>query len=472
MVSVKGARRGIRLDEALIQRLRFGLFATLVVLCFMMGGGARDDIASLIILRPTAIFLTAVILILPGRMDWRPVRAPLLLCLLFSALMAVQLIPLPPSIWQALPGRQLFVEAAALSGEAQPWRPLSVAPDLTWNALAAMVIPVAGLLGFAALDGPGRRRLLPFLGGAAVISAILGFLQLASGPESPLYFYRITNDDSAVGLFSNRNHNAALLAIAFPMLALWAVTGPEQVRLRGPRTIAAAAGAALLVAAVVATRSRAGLGFGALGATIGWIVYVQQARLAGALRARHWKLLLLGIAAIAILLAALILLQPSSLNRLIGGEAGSDLRARNFAQLLVVTRDSLPWGTGFGTFDPVWRIHETLASLDPQYFNHAHNDLFELAITGGAPALALLALSVLWLGVSVLRVLRPWSTGDRRLLFGRLGLTIVAILLLWSLVDYPLRTPSIALTAAIAAGWLGAAVHRRQPPRNGRDTTG
>ncbi len=466
MVTLSGAQSGGWLSEASVQRLRFGLFASLILVCFFAGGGARDDIASLIVLRPAAIVLVTIMLVLPAPVDWKPVRIPLLISLLFCALMAAQLIPLSPETWQALPGRALFAEAVTLSGEPQPWRPLSVSPDLTLNALAAMVVPVAALLGFAALDGENRRRILPLLAGAAIVSALLGFLQLATGPDGGLYFYRITNDDSAVGLFSNRNHNAAMLAMGFPMLALWAVSGPEKVRLKGTRTIIAAVGTALLVSAVVATRSRAGLGFGAAGAAIGWIIFAQQARRAGEIRAGVWKASLFGLIAIGVLLAALTFLQnASSLDRLLGNEAGSDLRARSFSPLLALTRESLPWGTGFGTFDPVWRIHEPMGLLDPQYLNHAHNDLLELAITGGIPALVLLASALLWLAFAAWRVLRPWSTGDQRLLFGRLGLTLLGIMLLWSLVDYPLRTPSIALVAAIAAGWLGHAAHRRSRPK-------
>lgn len=473
MVAVSAARRGPGLDETPTQRLRFGLFAAFVILCFLAGGGARDDIASLIILRPAAIVLVAAMLVVPGPVDWRPVRVPLILCLLFAALMAAQLVPLPPSVWQALPGRELFAEAAALSDQPQPWRPLSVAPDLTRNALAAMVVPVAGLLGFAALDGAGRRRILPVLAGAAVFSALLGFLQLATGPDSPLYFYRVTNEDSAVGLFANRNHNAALLAIAFPMLWLWASTGPERIRLRGTRTIVVAAASVLLVSAIVATRSRAGLGFCALGAVMGWALFVQQARLAGELRGGRWKAVLAGILAIVLLLGALTWLQPaSSFDRLFGGEPAAELRALYFAPLVALAGQSLPWGTGFGTFDPVWRIQESQAMLDPQYLNHAHNDLIELAITGGLPALVLLAAALVWLGVAAWRALRPWRTDERRALFARTGLAALAVLLLWSLVDYPLRTPSLALLAAIATGWLGAGAQRRRAAPPVRDAAG
>src|SRR3546814_6402182 len=50
----------------------------------------------------------------------------------------------------------------------------------------------------------------------ACASAVLGLLQILSGPSSPAYLYRIANNDSMVGLFSNRNHHAIFLACTIP----------------------------------------------------------------------------------------------------------------------------------------------------------------------------------------------------------------------------------------------------------------
>jgi O-antigen ligase len=466
MVALSDSRRLRWLDEGMVQRLRFGVFAVFLVICFFCGGGSRDDIASLIYLRPAAIIAAAVILILPGRVDLKPVRDPLLLCLAFCALMALQLVPLPPSMWQSLPGRAPFAEALAMAGQPQPWRPLSIAPDLTLNSLAAMVVPIAALLGFAALDGHGRRRLLPLLIGLAVVSALLGLLQLTGGERSPFYLYELANRDSPVGLFSNRNHNAALMVMAFPMIAVWAATGPAPLRLRGTRTIAAAALGVFLVPMILAIGSRAGLIFGALAAATSWAIFVQQARIARELRG-GMKTILAGIGVVAVagtLFAFAALQRASSLERLIGGEAGSDWRSENFGKLARLAGDMMPLGSGFGTFDPLWRIREGHDDLSTFYLNHAHNDLIELAMTGGLAALLLLAAGLAWYLWRTWRALRPWLTAERHILFARLGALMLAILLVWSLVDYPLRTPSIAAVAAIAAGWLGSGRRRDSSP--------
>ena len=53
-------------------------------------------------------------------------------------------------------------------------------------------------------------------------------------------------------------------------------------------------------------------------------------------------------------------------------------------------RSFLPFGAGFGTFDPVYRRFEPDALLSTIYLNQAHNEPMQLAMEGGIPALALL----------------------------------------------------------------------------------
>ena len=58
-------------------------------------------------------------------------------------------------------------------------------------------------------------------------------MQLAGGAESRLRFYSITNTDSAVGYFANRNHESALLVAAIPFAAYWTLW---LLRVRGMAT--------------------------------------------------------------------------------------------------------------------------------------------------------------------------------------------------------------------------------------------
>ena len=463
-----GARR------PLPQRLRFALFVGLIGLCFIGGGASRDDAMSLLYLRPAAILLGAAMLLLPGPVELRAVRVPLFLFLALAAVMALQLVPLPPDLWTALPGRASFAEAMNIAGAPQPWRPVSIAPDLTLNSLASMVVPLAALLGFATLDREQRLALLPVLLAAAFLSALLGMAQMAGGESSWLRPYRITNRDSAVGLFANRNHQAALLAIAFPMLAVWAATSIGPLKRRGMRLVVAAGLGVFLVPTILVTGSRAGLVLGGLAAACAWLLYVNEAPGAGR-RFGARRTTLLGVAAIllmTLLFSYAAFQRAESLQRVLEADFQGEGRWQNLGLLTDLATAQLPLGSGFGTFDPLFRIHEPLDALSPFYLNHAHNDLLELAITGGAPGLLLLLAAMAWLTAGSVKAFRPrWPRGAE-VAHARLGAVAIALLLVWSLVDYPLRTPFLATVLAIAAGWLGGSRAVPPPPNadEGRST--
>lgn len=115
-------------------------------------------------------------------------------------------------------------------------------------------------------------------------------------------------------------------------------------------------------------------------------------------------------------------------------------------------RDFMPIGSGFGSFDPVFRMYEPDELLHPGYFNHAHNDWLELALTGGLPALLLLAAFILWAGWRLYSSFRtPASDPALRVRSGGLVLLVLAGA---SVSDYPLRTPILAALLALACAWL------------------
>ena len=50
------------------------------------------------------------------------------------ALLCLDLVPLPPAIWYALPGREIMVEIDEAARLGQVWLPLTMSPSSTWNA--------------------------------------------------------------------------------------------------------------------------------------------------------------------------------------------------------------------------------------------------------------------------------------------------------------------------------------------------
>jgi lipoprotein signal peptidase len=438
----------------------FLLFLTLFVLCFLGGGGSRGDIYSLLYLRPVAVVCLFAFLWWSRKGDLRAVKVPLILLGLFALLLVIQLIPLPPGIWMNLPGRAPFAEAATLAGIEQPWRPISLAPDLTLNSLAALVVPAAALVGFAVLGEAQRRMLLPALLLAVLASAVFGLAQLTAGPDSAFYLYDVTNEGSAVGLMSNRNHQALLLAIAYPMLAFWAAIPNPDPRARRFRALAAACLGFFLIPMILVTGSRAGLAIGGASALISILFYFNEQRLRG-MAARGAPglggLAVVGLGAVVVAAASFLLSRSEALHRLLALDVEGDLRVASLPTFLQMARDFFPVGSGTGTFDPVYRIYEPHALLSPAYLNQAHNDLVDVAISSGALGLALLAAALIWWALRSFRLyLGPRETAPAGS-YGRLAALVMILMLAASLVDYPLRTPSLAMVFAIFCGWLSAA---------------
>jgi O-antigen ligase len=117
---------------------------------------------------------------------------------------------------------------------------------------------------------------------------------------------------------------------------------------------------------------------------------------------------------------------------------------------------NLPFGSGFGTFVPIYQKFVPRTQLNDRLLNHAHDDWLELWLTGGLPAIALAAAFLAWLAASTLRV---WSSGEPGapvldLALAQAGSIVIVLLLLHSVVDYPLRMPALSVLFAIACAYL------------------
>ena len=437
------------------EKIRFFVLLVFLLLCLLGGGASRGDVLSLLYLRPAAVLCLLVLLLSPGEWEFRRFRILFLLLGLFAATMAIQLIPLPPGLWASLPGFSRYTEAAAAAGLAEAWHPISLAPDLTLNSLLALLPCLVVLVGFAGIREDQRRTLLPVLVGFVAANALLSVAQFAGGPDSPAYLYDITNSEAPVGFFSNRNHNAALLAMALPMLAVWIATPTPSRQYQRARTWVALAFGLFLLALILATGSRAGMVAGAFGLLAAF--WLAPSFTAG--WDRHWRIAFrVATIVIPILLVALTIYadRATSIFRMTDTDQFSgELRIEALPVLTDMLRTFSPQGIGYGAFDPVFRGFEPDSLLSLQYFNHAHNDLIELALTGGVTALLVLLLFVIWWGLRMFRTV----SGDRRRTsdrLTRLGGLIILILLGASLVDYPLRTPLLAVIFTMACCWLTA----------------
>jgi O-antigen ligase len=103
------------------------------------------------------------------------------------------------------------------------------------------------------------------------------------------------------------------------------------------------------------------------------------------------------------------------------------------------------------------------------YVNHAHNDYVELWLEGGLPALALAAAALVMVGWQLRKYLRSPDEGRSDEMHYRglnLGAALSLLLIaLHSIVDYPLRTLTIATYASLLAAVLLGSVRRRGADR-------
>ena len=359
------------------------------------------------------------------------------------ALPALQLVPLPPDLWRALPGREVEAAALDLVGAGERWMPLSVSPPRTLAALLAMIVPAVAVV-VAALASPRGRMLgLAALVAMALISLGVGFVQLANGPGSALRFYAASHIEELTGFQANRNAAADVLLIG--MLAVGALTASQPSGWRSQGSIAAALAAILLASGVILTASRMGtlLLAGVALAALTVLAIRYRARLTWS------RKLALGGAVLA-LAAAFAWAVAGAPSRIAGrlAQGGAEARPEIWHDTLFAIGQNWPWGSGVGTFVPVFIAAERLEVVDPSYPNRAHNDFLELALEAGLPGvLVLVALAGLLVWRLWVRLREQRSRDDQAQLW--FAGAVLALVALHSIVDYPLR--SMALAAAVGA---------------------
>ena len=425
----------------------------LIVLCLFLGlllvtgGSSRYDVPQLVLLRPIAVCALGFALATIEVDAWRNYKSVLVLFASVFALTALHLIPLPPHVWQALPGRQIVAEIDAAAGLKDIWRPLTMFPEGTWNALYSLCVPLAALLLAAQLSRRDLARVLVWVVVLSLVTGLVGVLQAAG---SDIKFYRV--DSPTAGLFANRNHQAAMLACAFPMLGAAAMLAPHfRIPARAAR-IVCAAGAITLIPLLLVTGSRMGLVAAVLAFLYTGVVILRQGE--GGRRRPYHSLALVasGLAVAAIMvMASVYAARDLAIDRL-GAEA-EDLRWEFWSAVVDFLPQYLPWGTGVGSFVPVYQIHEPAGMLLPQYINQAHNDWLDIALTSGVPGIviALIALAMLARAMGAALVTRG-AAGHIR----RAGIGTILVLAFASLSDYPLRTPALAAVFAVAVIWAWA----------------
>jgi len=438
--------------HSLYDRVVFFWASFVFLVAVLLGGGTRVGLQSdeIVEILSAPLLVAAAISLFEAR--WHPSwRVPLALLFVVLALPLVQLVPLPPAIWTALPGRAAVVEVYQAAGIALGWRPLSLAPFATLYSFLSLIPAAAIFLYALQVDTSRRYALLVAPLGLAGIAALVGVGQFVGrgastfGPSSgPAAGY-------AIGFFANRNHFAALIYAALPFAIVWTARNMRVGRGR-MRLVGSLFGGAVVVSLLVglsAAFSRAGVALGIVSllgsAFIVW-------RSADASRIGRWPVIIAGV----LMVGFAVILQIGLVDLLIQRTAADSARSAIASLTLEALARFNVAGSGFGTFVPLLQTVEKPTDLLVFFINHAHNDYLELTLEGGILAVVLMIAFLVWYLVrfwSIWLSAKQGGSQDERALMSAASLSI-GLLLLHSLLDYPLRTVTLMCVFAFAAACL------------------
>lgn len=428
----------------------------------VLGGGGSPTPATEIVVQMA--FATALVLWVwwarTADAGTRPV--PPLLLLLGVALILLpllQLLPLPPALWQSLPRRDLEVATLSLVGAQDQWRAWSISPSLTWAGALAVIPAVGTMWAVSTLPGEDRRNLVLLIGIMALIGAGLGALQMAGGPEA-FRLYDRTHRGWLTAFHANRNAAADVLLMGSLAIGAWFALARESAdrsRRRLPLFVAAQL---VLLVALVLTGSRAGIALLSLVLVILWLMLRPSD-----LDARRGSLFAgVGVVALALLVLPLALTGNSRIMRVAQRfDATGDARIPLWRDTIDTLAGFWPAGSGVGTFANAFQPFESLEYLDAGFPNRAHNDYLEFLLEAGAFAVPMLIGGLI---VLFLLARRAWRMSPQDHAMQLFALGSLAIVALHSIVDYPLRNMAIACLAGVAAGLL-TVTPRRDGPRQG-----
>jgi O-antigen ligase len=210
---------------------------------------------------------------------------------------------------------------------------------------------------------------------------------------------------------------------------------------------------------VASTSSRAGLLLFLIGA-VGAVMVVLRARAKSP--GPGWRFAALVAPAVLVLAAAGLVgmaVNPG-LERAVQARSGPDLRFYLNPEVAKAGLTFAPLGSGAGSFAPVYQMFERVDLMGPAFVNHAHDDFIEVWLEAGVAGAALAAAFLAWWVSATWNVVQ-----DRRghgAALSLAGSLVVGMILVHSLVDYPLRTPALAVLFAFACGLIVTAPHSAQ----------
>lgn len=433
-------------------------FLFLLAAAPLMRGGNRN--VALIVLEGAGLAVLAALFVGAARTEFKPsLRTFLLVFLLASPLWLalVYLLPVPESLWAAMPGRDAYPPVLSAAGiAAEGWRPLSLVPDATEaSLLAGIPLAAAFLVGFWMRLPQVQMAFIVFLV-LAFLEVVIGLMQAAGGTTSVFNFG--VAGGRPFGTFANPNHFANYLGMALVSFIWLAWVQLKNTRRRAGhrgthafyrRVALWAMGGLVLLIGILFSQSRGAILAGLPAA----ICALAVSAMTGS-RARSWQLVLAASVS-ALLIGASMVGFELVTARFQVQRLGDSAQVRSL--LASTTLDGAwtfwPLGSGWGTFGAVYPRFQPPSIVGSA--GYAHQDYAQILFEGGIFGVVLMV-AFAWLAVT-----RAFELIRNALQRGRLrreemasalcGLGLLGFLL-HSLVEFNMHIPANAIIASLLAG--------------------
>ena len=429
------------------------LYALIIALVFAFGfcGASREGLQYHMMLNIFSWFVFSLLLIFKREMLMQNVVGfPFWLLGALCVWVIITLLPLPVD-W--FPDKRLMLSRIGENnflGTPSKYLTISNAPAETIRSFLAFGPGGLGLTVACLLKKQQRTLIFYVLSGLGVISICLGFGQIFLGPNSEFYLWEITNRDSAVGVFSNANHQTIFAVILLCPITYYCAEHLRKFRNNmfdgvGQLTLNFVLFAFTIIGVTIGGSLGGYLLF--IVAIIFSIIFLSPQKI---ISKRNALFFFSGL--MIILGAVLAIFNSPRVSRLGHTSFGDgDLsRIGILAKLRLIIEEYGLTGTGFGSFEVIYPFYEDLGNIPTKFVPHAHNDWLEWYVELGLPGLLILFVFVVCVlkNFIALSKLPPEMT----VLQSKLAALSVTLLGLHSLIDYPLRTPFLALVFATMLG--------------------
>ncbi len=370
-------------------------------------------------------------------------RGIILAALLLLSYPLLQLVPLPVSMLNLIHPR--FAELVTVSPNAPPlFHSISVYPFATEVELSRLFVYLSVFI-VAAFGLTGRRDVRRVMMTLVVFGFVLGVFAIIQHAtwNGKIYWFQKPLEEGAAsfGPFVNRNHFAGFIGMLIPLSLGTALASRRVER----KVIFGFMGIAMAVA-LFFSLSRGGI----VSFVAGLLVFSVLVFTKGMSRKKLIPVLLFGI----ILAAYLLFLGVSPMvERFVQGEVSTQQRFVTWQGTLAAFRDYPVLGSGFGTFQYVFKIYQPDGLYG--YMDHAHNDYLELLLDLGV--VGMISVCVFLFVALKLIITNEWE--GKQLYLSAAVLASITSIAVHSLVDFNLHIPSNALLFFLVLG-LGVALSR------------